>query len=29
LDVSEKVADWAVAEVLARRIKQEIKEKED
>jgi DNA polymerase IV (DinB-like DNA polymerase) len=28
LDVSEKVADWAEAEVLARRIKQEIKEKE-
>jgi DNA polymerase IV (DinB-like DNA polymerase) len=28
LDVSEKVADWSEAEVLARRIKQEIKEKE-
>ena len=28
LEVSEKVADWAEAEVLARRIKQEIKEKE-
>ena len=28
LDASEKVADWAEAEVLARRIKQEIKEKE-
>jgi DNA polymerase IV (DinB-like DNA polymerase) len=28
LDVSEKVADWAEVEVLARRIKQEIKEKE-
>ncbi len=28
LDVSEKVVDWAEAEVMARRIKQEIKEKE-
>ena len=28
LDVSDKVGNWADAEVLARRIKQEIKEKE-